>query len=91
MFEEIVDTLENHPLVESLREEQWVEDNFYSGRLIGAGNGLHLVSERLSGTQGITMKTFRHPSQRIHNLGVFPGLWHRRLAGRGRSKLVDPI
>lgn len=73
LFEEIVDTLENHPLVESLREEQWVEDNFYSGRLIGAGKGLHLVAERLSGTQGITMKTFRHPSQEYTIMVFFLG------------------
>jgi hypothetical protein len=73
LFEEILETLEIHPLVETLREDCWIEDNWYSGKYNGADKGLHLVAEQLSGTQGITMKTFRHPSQDYTMMVFFLG------------------
>lgn len=73
VLEEILDTLDTHPLVESLREEKWIEDNFYGARVVGGGRGLHLVGERLTGPQGITAKAFRHPSLEFTMLVFFLG------------------
>jgi hypothetical protein len=73
LFEEIVETLETHPLVESLREENWAEDNWYTASHNGTEKGLHFVGEQLSGTQGITMKTFKHPSQDYTMMVFFLG------------------
>jgi len=73
LFEEILDTLEDHPLVLSLRHDNWIEDNFYAGRVNGALGGQHLVGEKLTGPRGITMKSFRHPSQPITMMVFFLG------------------
>ncbi|EXJ79814.1 hypothetical protein A1O3_08099 [Capronia epimyces CBS 606.96] len=59
---EIGDTLESHPLVEALRDEGWVEESYYAGKINGPGRGQHLVAETLTGTRGIMMKTFKHPT-----------------------------
>ncbi|KIX10225.1 uncharacterized protein Z518_01306 [Rhinocladiella mackenziei CBS 650.93] len=73
LLDEISDTLESHPLVESLRGANWIEENFYAGRVNGPGKGLNFVSQKLAGTQGITMKTFKHPSQKCTMLVFFLG------------------
>lgn len=73
MLDEIFETLETHPLVESLREDQWIEDNRYASQLTATGKGYHLVWEQLSGTQGITAKAFKHPSQECTMLVFFLG------------------
>ncbi|KIV85132.1 hypothetical protein, variant [Exophiala sideris] len=73
LFEEILDTMESHPLVLSLRHDNWIEDNFYAGRVNGALGGQNLVGEKLTGPRGITMKAFRHPSQPITMMVFFLG------------------
>lgn len=73
LLEEIEETLESHPLVDALRNDKWWEDNYYVGRMNGAVRGQHLVSEKLSGIQGITMKTFKHPSENYTIMVFFLG------------------
>lgn len=74
LFEEILEALETHPLVDSLREANWVEEAYYTARINGADHrGLHLVSENLSGTRGITMKTFKHPTENYTMMVFFLG------------------
>lgn len=72
LYEEILETLDTSPLVEGLKEDEWIEETFYSGRLGGAA-GVHLVKEKLTGTQGITIKTFKHASQKYTMMVVFLG------------------
>ncbi|EHY56380.1 hypothetical protein ABEF92_006801 [Exophiala dermatitidis] len=71
--EEIWDTLESHPLVISLREEGWVEEDYYAGKAHGPGSGHHLVAETLTGMRGITMRVFRHPTLHFSMLVFFLG------------------
>ncbi|KAL6242593.1 hypothetical protein RBB50_010239 [Rhinocladiella similis] len=73
LCEEIQETLEVHPLVEGLREQNWTEENFYPSRSNGAVRGEHLVGEKLTGTRGVTMKVFKHPSQPITMMVFFLG------------------
>ncbi|KAK5372477.1 hypothetical protein LTR20_001506 [Exophiala xenobiotica] len=73
LLEEIQETLEGHPLVEGLRQDNWTEENFYAGRMNGAVRGQHLVGEKLTGTRGITTKVFKHPSQPITMMVFFLG------------------
>lgn len=74
LYEEIIETLQTHPLVEDLRKENWIEENFYITRSHGEmQNGLNLVHERLTGTQGMTVKAFRHPTQEYSLLVFFLG------------------
>jgi len=73
LLEEICATLDSHPLIESLQEEKWIEDPNYDDHLVRTGKGLHLVSEKLVGTQGITMRAFRHPSQEYTMMVFFLG------------------
>jgi hypothetical protein len=73
LYDEILETIETHPLTDSLRQANWIEDNYYAGRVNGPEKGLHLVAEKLSGTQGITMKTFKHPTQEITMMVFFLG------------------
>lgn len=73
LCEEIKETLEVHPLVEGLREQNWTEENFYASRSNGAVRGEHLVGEKLTGTRGVTMKVFKHPSQPITMMVFFLG------------------
>lgn len=70
---EIEDTLESHPLVEALRDEGWVEENYYAGKSHGPGRGQHLVAEKLTGTRGITMKLFKHPTLDFSMMVFFLG------------------
>ncbi|EXJ80568.1 hypothetical protein A1O1_08714 [Capronia coronata CBS 617.96] len=70
---EIVDTLESHPLVEALRDEGWVEENYYTGKLHGPGKGQHLVAQKLTGTRGVTMKLFKHPTLDFSMMVFFLG------------------
>ncbi|KAJ9612061.1 hypothetical protein H2200_003656 [Cladophialophora chaetospira] len=77
LLDEIADAIDLHPLVDSLQQANWIEDNYYAAfpsRLDSIGaNGMHLVAEKLSGTQGITMKTFRHPTQEFTIMVAFLG------------------
>lgn len=72
LYEEILETLDTSPLVEGLKENEWIEESFYSGRPGGAG-GFHLVKEKLTGTQGITIRTFKHASEKYTMMVVFLG------------------
>ncbi|ETI23206.1 hypothetical protein G647_05003 [Cladophialophora carrionii CBS 160.54] len=74
LLDEIMDAVELHPLVDSLRQANWIEDNYYAGHAdsIGTG-GMHLVAEKLQGTQGITMRTFKHPTQEFTMMVAFLG------------------
>ncbi|OAG37918.1 hypothetical protein AYO21_07890 [Fonsecaea monophora] len=81
LYDEILDAMELHPLVDSLRQANWIEDNYYAaahgGSLGGGGGfqnrGLHLVAETLQGTQGVSMKTFKHPTQEFTIMVCFLG------------------
>lgn len=59
LIEDIKDLVETHPMIASLQEQGWVEDKITPT----AGKGRHLVSDALSGVQGISLvKHFRPPS-----------------------------
>jgi hypothetical protein len=74
LFAEILETLETHPLVDQLRSENWVEENFYNTRPHGGvDTGFNLVHEKLTGTQGLTIRAFRHPSHNYTILVLFAG------------------
>jgi hypothetical protein len=77
LLEEISDAVELHPLVDSLRQANWIEDNYYADRHTGlhetGTKGTHLVAEKLQGTQGITMRTFKHPTQEFTIMVAFLG------------------
>jgi hypothetical protein len=70
---EIDELLESHPLVEDLREQGWIEDNFYDERLRYSGEGQNMIHDTLTGTQGITIRAFRHPTHALTCLVFFPG------------------
>jgi len=74
---EIMDAVELHPLVDSLRQANWIEDNYYATQPSHADSlgtkGMHLVAEKLQGTQGITMRTFKHPTQEFTMMVAFLG------------------
>jgi hypothetical protein len=71
---EIDELLESHPLVEDLRQRGWIEDNFYEQRQRYSGQaGQNLIHDTLTGTQGITIRAFRHPAQAITCFVFFPG------------------
>ncbi|KIW26933.1 uncharacterized protein PV07_06721 [Cladophialophora immunda] len=77
LYDEILDAMELHPLVDSLRQANWIEENYYAAHS-GAGNelenrGLHLVAETLQGTQGVSVKTFKHPTQEFTIMVCFLG------------------
>ena len=77
LLDEITEAVELHPLVDSLRQANWIEDNYYAAhpRLAGelGTEGMHLVAEKLQGTQGITMKTFKHPTKEFTMMVAFLG------------------
>ncbi|EXJ62938.1 hypothetical protein A1O7_03382 [Cladophialophora yegresii CBS 114405] len=74
LLDEIMDAVELHPLVDSLRQANWIEDNYYAGHADSiATGGMHLVAEKLQGTQGITMRTFKHPTQEFTMMVAFLG------------------
>lgn len=73
LLEEIMEAVETHPLTDALRQANWVEENYYTGRSHGSEKGLHLVSEKLSGTRGITMKAFKHPTHEFTMMVFFLG------------------
>ena len=77
LLDEIMDAVQLHPLVDSLLQANWIEDNYYAGHpspASGLGTkGMHLVAEKLQGTQGITMKTFKHPTKEFTMMVAFLG------------------
>ena len=77
LLDEIMDAVELHPLVDSLRQANWIEGDYYAAHpsradLLGT-KGMHLVAEKLVGTQGITMRTFKHPTQEFTMMVAFLG------------------
>lgn len=74
LYAEIVETLDTHPLVDQLRNENWIEENFYTSRQHGGfDTGMNLVHEKLTGTQGLTIRAFRHPNFNYTILVFFAG------------------
>ncbi len=73
LLDEIEDMLDTSLLVETLREDGWVEESYYTGRMNGLARGKHFVAEQLQGTQGITMRTFKHPSPNCTLMVFFLG------------------
>lgn len=77
LLDEITDAVEFHPLVDSLRQANWIEADYYAAhpsRTDSLGTkGMHLVAEKLVGTQGITMRTFKHPTQEFTLMVAFMG------------------
>jgi hypothetical protein len=75
LFAEIVETLDTHPLVEQLRNDNWVEENFYDLRSMGGPpqTGMNLVHDKLVGVQGLTIRAFRHPTHNYTVLALFAG------------------
>ncbi|RMZ86090.1 hypothetical protein DV737_g103, partial [Chaetothyriales sp. CBS 132003] len=72
IFEEIVDTLNEHPVTEDLRGDGWIEEEFYTPRA-RRGPGVHLVQENLTGPRGLVIKAFRHPTMHYTILLAFTG------------------
>ena len=77
LLDEIADAIELHPLVDSLRQANWIEDDYYADhntRINELGTkGMHFVAEKLQGVQGITLRTFKHPTQEFTMLVAFLG------------------
>lgn len=77
LLNEIMDAVELHPLVDSLRQANWIEEDYYTTHSGRANEprpqGMHLVAEKLQGTEGITMKTFKHPTQEFTMMVAFLG------------------
>ena len=77
LMDEILDAVELHPLVDSLRQANWIEDEYYAahpGQPNDLGvKGMHLVADKLQGTQGITMRTFKHPTLEFTMMVAFLG------------------
>jgi hypothetical protein len=78
LLEEIADAIEFHPLVDSLRQANWIEENYYADHAGTRGQrfgekGLHLVAGKLQGIQGLSMKTFKHPTQHFTMMIAFLG------------------
>lgn len=75
LYEDMLETLDTHPLVEQLRGENWIEENFYNmGPRGGSDTGMNLIREKLIGTQGLTIRLFRHPTHNYTLLVFFAGL-----------------
>lgn len=56
MMQDVLDMLDSHPLVETLREDKWIEEQFYVQRPEHEiAKGLELVKENLVGTRGISI------------------------------------
>ena len=72
LFEEIAETLNSHPVAEDLREDNWIEENFYTARP-HQNQSLNLIHDNLTGTRGLTIKAFRHPTLQYTLLLVFAG------------------
>ncbi|OAP56920.1 hypothetical protein AYL99_09032 [Fonsecaea erecta] len=94
LYDEILDAMELHPLVDSLRQANWIEENYYAAQGGGLDNrGLHLVAETLQGTQGVTMKTFKHPTQEFTIMVCFLGFgvegWPDTIHGGMTTTLVE--
>ncbi|RMD43059.1 hypothetical protein DV735_g1986, partial [Chaetothyriales sp. CBS 134920] len=73
VFEEIIDTLNEHPVAEDLRGDGWIEDEFYTPRFRRAGPGNHLIQDHLMGPRGVVIKSFRHPVMQYTILLAFTG------------------
>ena len=74
LYEEIVETLDAHPVAEDLRNDNWIEENFYTARSNqNTHQGLDLIHDNLTGTRGLTIKAFRHPTLKYTILLVFAG------------------
>ena len=74
LYEDMLETLDTHPLVEQLRGENWIEENFYNmGPRGGSDTGMNLIREKLIGTQGLTIRLFRHPTHNYTVLVFFAG------------------
>ena len=74
LYAEVVETLDTHPLVDQLRTENWIEENFYATRPPGGlETGMNLVREKLTGTQGLMIRAFRHPTHNYTILVLFAG------------------
>lgn len=76
MQEEIDEILEDAPICEQLRRDNWFE--YPITRSTAPANASqrehqHLVNDTLSGVQGFTMKQFRHPKLEISMLVFFSG------------------
>ena len=74
LYDEVLETLDTHPLIEQLHTEKWIEENFYASRPHGGLNtGMNLVQEKLVGTQGLMIRSFRHPTHNYTILALFAG------------------
>ena len=74
LFEDIIDTLNAHPVAEDLRADNWVEEEFYALKPASdSEQGLNLIHDNLTGTRGLTIKAFRHPTLQYTILLAFAG------------------
>jgi hypothetical protein len=75
LLEEIYAVLETHPLVDSLRQANWIENSHYINFRpdLSGPTSMHFVSENLQGTQGMTLKVFKHPTMQYTMLVAFLG------------------
>ncbi|RMZ81452.1 hypothetical protein DV738_g2172, partial [Chaetothyriales sp. CBS 135597] len=73
IFEEIIDTLNEHPVAEDLRADGWIEDEFYTPRFRRSGPGSNLIQDNLMGPRGVVIKAFRHPVMQYTILLAFTG------------------
>lgn len=64
MLEDIEELMNNNPVAEDLREQGWVEEDFYQRRPRSTSDaGLNLIHEKLRGSsQTLSIKAFKNPS-----------------------------
>lgn len=70
---EIDELLATHPILDEMRSDGWVEDNFYDQKRQSWDSGSNMVHHTLTGTQGLTIKAFRHQTTFLTMLIFFPG------------------
>lgn len=75
LVEGILEALETHPMVEDLKEKQWVEVDAFKLDLQHGVKGRSLVHQVLGGNnpQGIFMKVFHHPTTEFTMMVFFLG------------------
>ncbi|RMZ92287.1 hypothetical protein DV736_g468, partial [Chaetothyriales sp. CBS 134916] len=73
LFEEIVETLNEHPVTEDLRGDGWIEEEFYTPRPRRGPVWVNLVQDNLTGPRGLVIKAFRHPTMQYTILLAFTG------------------
>lgn len=95
LIEEILDALDTHPMVEDLRDKEWVEIDPFTPDIQHGLKGRHILHQTLGGNnpQGVFMKVFHHPKEEYTMLVFFLGFgvegWPDVIHGGLTSTLLE--